>query len=95
VQAVSARRETDKRDDGLSNPILPEIFLPYALSMRVWTQILVRSEGADLLWLTAWTGNTSALRFYEAQGYQDLGDSGYTFEGDCYETRVLLKRLSL
>ena len=33
----------DKRDDGLRNPILPEVFVPYTLSMRVWTQILVRS----------------------------------------------------
>jgi putative ABC transport system permease protein len=43
----------DKRDDGLSNPILPEIFLPYALSMRVWTQILVRSEVPPLSLLHA------------------------------------------
>ena len=34
----------DKRNDGLRNPILPEVFLPYTLSMRVWTQILVRSD---------------------------------------------------
>ena len=34
----------DKRDDGLRNPILPEVFVPYTLSMRVWTQILVRSN---------------------------------------------------
>ncbi len=37
----------DKRDDGLRNPILPEVFLPYTLSMRVWTQILVRSNDAS------------------------------------------------
>jgi len=34
----------DKRDDGLRNPILPEAFVPYTLSMRVWTQVLVRSD---------------------------------------------------
>ena len=34
----------DKRDDGLRNPILPEAFVPYTLSMGMWTQILVRSE---------------------------------------------------
>ncbi len=34
----------DKRDDGLSKPILPEAFLPYTLSMRMYTQILVRSK---------------------------------------------------
>jgi predicted permease len=34
----------DKRDDGLRKPILPEAFVPYTLFMRMWTQILVRSE---------------------------------------------------
>src|SRR6202140_1284902 len=43
----------DKRDDGLRNPILPEVFVPYTLSMRVWTQILVRSEGPPLSLLHA------------------------------------------
>lgn len=38
----------DKRDDGLRNPILPEAFVPYTLSMRVWTQILVRSDSSPL-----------------------------------------------
>jgi predicted permease len=34
----------DKRDDGLSKPILPEAFIPYTLTMRMWTQILVRTK---------------------------------------------------
>jgi predicted permease len=34
----------DKRDDGLRKPILPEAFVPYTLSMRMYTQILVRSK---------------------------------------------------
>ena len=56
-------------------------------------ETLAAAEGAEILWLTAWTGNAHALRFYEAQGYQDVGGSVYTFEGDSYETRVFLKRL--
>jgi diamine N-acetyltransferase len=55
---------------------------------------LACAEGADLLWLTAWTGNAPALRFYKAQGYQDVGASVYTFENDTYETLLLLKLLS-
>lgn len=43
----------DKRDDGLRNPILPEVFVPYTLSMRVWTQILVRSDSSPLKLLHA------------------------------------------
>jgi GNAT superfamily N-acetyltransferase len=58
------------------------------------SETLARSEGADLLWLTAWTGNAPALRFYESQGYQDVGASVYTFENDTYEMRLLLKPLS-
>ncbi|WP_114210593.1 ABC transporter permease [Acidisarcina polymorpha] len=34
----------DKRDDGLEKPILPEVFVPFTISMRMWTQILVRSK---------------------------------------------------
>ena len=43
----------DKRDDGLRKPVLPEAFVPYTLSMRMWTQILVRSEGSPLALLHA------------------------------------------
>lgn len=34
----------DKRNDGLRKPVLPEVFVPYTLWMRMSTQILVRSE---------------------------------------------------
>jgi GNAT superfamily N-acetyltransferase len=61
--------------------------------LLVRTEILARAEGAEILWLTAWSGNAQALRFYEVQGYQDVGASVYTFEGDRYETRVLVKRV--
>ena len=43
----------DKRDDGLKNSILPELFVPYTLSMRMWTQILVRSDSPPLRLLHA------------------------------------------
>jgi predicted permease len=42
----------DKRDDGLRNPVLPEAFIPYTITMRMWTQILVRSEVPPLTLLT-------------------------------------------
>jgi len=38
----------DKLDDGLSKPILPEIFVPYTAVATGFTQILVRSDGPPL-----------------------------------------------
>jgi ABC-type antimicrobial peptide transport system permease subunit len=38
----------DKLDDGLRKPIQPEVFLPYTISMGMYTQILVRSEVSPL-----------------------------------------------
>ena len=43
----------DKRDDGLRNPVVPELFVPYTLSMGMWTQILVRSDANPLRLLHA------------------------------------------
>jgi len=43
----------DKRDDGLRNPIKPEYFIPYRMGMRMYTQILVRSDVSPLTLLTA------------------------------------------
>jgi putative ABC transport system permease protein len=43
----------DKRDDGLSNPILPEMFVPSTLAMGMYTQILIRSEVPPLTLLHA------------------------------------------
>jgi putative ABC transport system permease protein len=38
----------DARDDGLRKPIRPGIYVPYAISMRMFTQILVRTRGEPL-----------------------------------------------
>jgi ABC-type antimicrobial peptide transport system permease subunit len=34
----------DKLDDGLSNPIVPEAFVPYTAAMGMYTQLLIRSQ---------------------------------------------------
>jgi putative ABC transport system permease protein len=41
----------DALDDGLSRPILPAIYLPYATNMFMGTQILVRTQGEPLAML--------------------------------------------
>jgi predicted permease len=38
----------DKLDDGLSKPIKPEVFVPYTISMGMYTQLLVRSGASPL-----------------------------------------------
>jgi predicted permease len=43
----------DARDDGLRNPIKPSVFVPYTVLLRVWTQILVRTQVPPLTVLRA------------------------------------------
>jgi predicted permease len=43
----------DARDDGLRKPIKPGIYVPYGISMRMFTQILVRGRGEPLALLRA------------------------------------------
>ena len=49
--------------------------------------------GADLLWLQAWVGNTRALQFYPRCGYEDLGGTVYTIEGEDFPNRLFGKRV--
>ena len=43
----------DARDDGLRKAIKPGIYVPYTVSMRMFTQILVRARGEPLALLQA------------------------------------------
>ena len=51
------------------------------------------ARGADMLWLTAWEGNTRALQFYPRCGYDDLGGTVYTFGGEDFPNRLFGKRV--
>jgi GNAT superfamily N-acetyltransferase len=51
------------------------------------------ARGAEMLWLTAWEGNTRALQFYPRCGYDDLGATVYTIEGEDFPNRVFGKRV--
>jgi hypothetical protein len=35
----------DKLDDGLRNPVMPEVFIPYTLAMWGYTQLLIHTDG--------------------------------------------------
>ena len=43
----------DARNDGLSNPIQPAVFVPYTLNLEMGTQILVRTEAPPITLLRA------------------------------------------
>jgi predicted permease len=44
---------SDARNDGLRNPTKPSVYVPYTISMPVWTQILVRTRVPPLTMLRA------------------------------------------
>ena len=70
-------------------------FLRQGIGRRLLRQAetLARADGAASLWLTAWVGNTRALAFYASQGYEALGSTDYSFEGQVFENRLLAKEL--
>src|SRR3954470_2893258 len=86
----------DTRAAELNRLYVQRLFLGKGIGKELLAraEALAVAEGAEALWLFAWTGNAHALRFYEGRGYQDIGASVYTFEGDTYETRLFLKRLA-
>ncbi len=51
------------------------------------------ARGADTLWLTAWEGNARALEFYPRRGYEELGMTMYTIEGEDYPNHLFGKRV--
>lgn len=50
-------------------------------------------QGASGLWLRAWVHNRPARAFYARQGYDDVGRTTFSFEGEDHENRVLVKAL--
>jgi len=51
------------------------------------------ARGAEMLWLTSWVGNMRALSFYPRCGYDDLGETMFTFEGESHANRLFGKRV--
>ena len=69
------------------------------LGQRVGAQLLHEAEelaaqhGANALWCATWVHNVRALRFYERQGYTDLGGSVFVMDRERHDNRVLCKTL--
>ncbi len=64
---------TDKLDDGLSNPIVPEVFAPYTVAMGMGTQILVRSDVPPLTLLHAVRAKVNSID-HDQQTNSDVRD---------------------
>ncbi|WP_433966144.1 ABC transporter permease [Tunturiibacter gelidiferens] len=58
----------DKLDDGLRNPVVPEVFIPYTMAMWAYTQFLIRTDGAP----TAMT-HTIAQKLASVDPDQQIG----------------------
>jgi predicted permease len=63
----------DAKDDGLLEPIKPAIYLPCTLSLRQWTQILVRADVPPLMLLHAIRQQLAAVN-PEQQTFSEVED---------------------
>jgi predicted permease len=63
----------DAKDDGLLEPVKPAIYLPYTLSLRQWTQILVRADVPPLMLLHAIRQQLAAVN-PEQQTFSEVKD---------------------
>jgi ribosomal protein S18 acetylase RimI-like enzyme len=51
---------------------------------------LAKESGADYIWLGVWEHNTSAIRFYEKNGFQPYSQHFFQL-GDDVQTDILMK----
>lgn len=52
-----------------------------------------QSQGADTLWLGVWEMNPRAIRFYEKQGFTDVGFHEFLLGRDLQRDRVMTRKL--
>jgi len=53
----------------------------------------VRARGAVLLWLGVWERNPRAIRFYEKQGFRDVGHHDFVLGSDVQRDRLMVREL--
>ena len=63
----------DAKDDGLLEPVKPAIYLPYTVSLRQWTQILVRADVPPLMLLHTIRRQMAAVN-PEQQTFSEVAD---------------------
>jgi diamine N-acetyltransferase len=65
------------------------------LARRLMEEVLetAREMGGELLWLGVWEHNTRAIRFYEKQGFVDVGVMEFMLGTDLQYDRVMTRPL--
>lgn len=53
-----------------------------------------QTQGADTLWLGVWELNPRAIRFYEKQGFMDVGFHEFLLGHDLQRDRVLVRAIT-
>lgn len=56
-------------------------------------EALVRTRGADVLWLGVWEHNARALAFYGRSGFREVGEHGFSIGGRLDRDIILAKGL--
>ena len=67
----------DARDDGVAQPVVPAIYIPYTAAMQAWVQFLVRTEGNPLGCLRSIRAAIASVA--SDQQISDRGGSNGTF----------------
>ena len=91
----------DKRSPYVSDPTALELQRFYVdqschgsgIAQALMAQCIAhaRARGAGALWLGVWERNARALRFYSAQGFQDVGRTVFTVGRDPQEDIVMTR----
>lgn len=55
---------------------------------------IARDMGGDVLWLGVWERNARAIRFYEKQGFKDVGTQTFVLGADVQTDCVMAKPLT-
>jgi GNAT superfamily N-acetyltransferase len=87
----------------IRNKVLPELSKLYVLEwfcgkgvgyrLLQEAELVVRNKGFEEIWLWAYVKNPRAIKFYNRQGYQLLGNAFFQMEVNRYENQVLKKEL--
>jgi ribosomal protein S18 acetylase RimI-like enzyme len=52
------------------------------------------AQGAEVVWLGVWERNARAIRFYEKQGFVDVGVKTFLMGDDRQSDRVMMRRIT-